>query len=218
MRVLLALLLVGCGYPSEVPIAAEPAATVVTPKATPPAPPEVTFASAVSVEGVTRIALVDAAGHKKFVTEGPRDAEGVLSPDRRSLAFVRQYASGTPADLFVLSASGKLERVVEGASGFEGIASPLYSPDSSTIYFMADKWATSPAAYALNVATGKATLLFDGVVTEVRPNGNLVAQHFRIVWNKGMSEGRQEMWTLNDKNGKELRKLPTDPSLREKAL
>jgi hypothetical protein len=229
MRIAIALLLVGCGYPSEVPIVAErraPVAEAPKPVVT------VTLATAKTVEAIDgRIALVDGA-NKTFVSDGPLDHDPVFASDRSKLAFVRDQAAAPKdepmiSDLYVMDATGKATRVLSGhpppkpelfEKGLVGIRAPMFSPDGARLFFETDMWTTSGAAHALDLASGKSTMLYDGSTMEVLPNGNLVALHYRIVWNKGMSEGRQEVWTLNDKNGKELKKLPTDPALRKKAL
>jgi hypothetical protein len=202
--------------------------------------PGAVFASAKKVDVVDgRIVLIDATGAKTFVSAGPNDHEPVLAPHRRALAFVRyrpeitdqtSVGDGSPrTDLYVIAAGGAPKRVLEGhrskSSDWDAehsivaIHNPYFSPDGTTIFFGGDGWATSPAAYALDLVSGKERFLYDGVTSEILPNGNLVAWHFRIEWNsKGESEGRQEIWTLNDPDGKELRKLPKNDAARAKAI
>lgn len=246
MRALVALLLVACGRPEELPIARElvvaaPSASSAPSPSLPPSPAVVqelpktvspvsgaAFAAAVSVEASSgRIALVDAAGGKTFVTDGPADTEPTFAPHRRALAFVR-VRSENHHDLYVLAAGGAPRLVLEGRPApaemdaercLLDINQPFFSPDGTTIFFQTSAWATSWAAHALDLVSGKERFLYDGATQEVLPNGNLVANHFRLVWNKaGESEGRQEVWTLNDPDGKELRTLPTNALARRKVL
>jgi hypothetical protein len=83
------------------------------------------------------------------------------------------------------------------------------------VFFTSIAWATSSAAHAVDVPSGKHAFLFDGaVVAEVSAGpdtGRFVASHFRLDDAHPVTSpdyrGRMETWSLVERDGKTVRKL-----------
>ena len=65
-----------------------------------------------------------------------------VSPDGKTLGFVRIDASGSPARLALISADGGPVTVLETGAGH--INGPEWSPDGEWIYFNTERWASRP--------------------------------------------------------------------------
>ena len=102
----------------------------------------------------------------------------------------------------------------------------LLSKDSNTLYFTSAAWVTSGAAHMLDLRTGKERFLIDGAVIEapeVGPfRGRLVVSSFRIDDKHSVESpqyrGRMEVWTVIDKYGHLVKRLPEDEKERERML
>ena len=138
------------------------------------------------------------SGAPRRLTTGGLDSEPSLSPDGRTVVFVRR----TPGRL-VPAASGDAEATelwtvgVDGAGGrmrlrgraaddpratLAGLQAPKFSPDGRTVYFLSAAWATSGAVHALDLATGAARYVAPGNSLEVIARGEyrghlIVSQH-----------------------------------------
>ena len=141
-------------------------------------------------------ASADAAPRQLTRTGLDRDA--VLSPDGRTIAFIR----GTPGDSVVVAAGpeeatslwtvgvdggGARMHVTGRAAEIAGeilaaLQAPRFSPDGRRIYFLGAAWATSGAVHVLDLATGTERFLVAGNSLDVVPSGEyagflVVSQH-----------------------------------------
>lgn len=139
-----------------------------------------------------------AQGPARQLTSAGLDGEPRLSPDARTVAFVR----GTPGDsvdtalgreeataLWIIGVDGGGARMlVRGRSAdspertLARFQSPQFSPDGRRIYFLSSAWATSGAVHAVEMASGGERFVAPGNSLEVVPSGEyaghlLVSQH-----------------------------------------
>ena len=134
---------------------------------------------------------------RQLTTSG-HDRDPHLSPDGRTIAFIRR----TPGDsvqtslgrdeatsLWVVGTDGTGERMlVRGRTAAEPekalalMSAPQFSPDGKQIYFLSVAWVTSGAVHAVDVASGRERFVLPGSSVEVVPSGEyaghlLVTQH-----------------------------------------
>jgi dipeptidyl aminopeptidase/acylaminoacyl peptidase len=134
------------------------------------------------------IVFTGADGLRKQLTDTGHDSVPVLSPDGKSVVFVR----GTP-DTIVATGSGDVEATelwIVGSDGRKpallvkghtaddarqivgGIVGAQFSPDGKHLYFVSAAWATSGAVHVVDLATRKEHFFTDGSALEVVPNGD----------------------------------------------
>ncbi len=126
------------------------------------------------------------------------DRDAVLSPDGRTIAFIR----GTPGDsvdiivgpaeatsLWTMGVDGGgARRHVVGRTAqvagdmLAALQGPRFSPDGARIYFLSAAWATSGAVHVLDLSTGTEQFLLAGNSLDVVPIGEfagylIVSQH-----------------------------------------
>jgi len=121
------------------------------------------------------------------LTTGGRDREPALSPGGRRVAFVR--GDTTASELWIVEVGGGPPRRLvaprpadEPRANLTRFASPRFSPDGRTVYFLAEAWATSGAVHAVELATGRVRYVCPGNSLEVVPRGEyaghlMVHQH-----------------------------------------
>ena len=121
------------------------------------------------------------------LTTGGRDRDPVLSPGGRRVAFVRRDT--TVSELWIVDVGGGPARRLVAArpndeprANLTRFASPRFSPDGRTIYFLTEAWVTSGAVHAVDVATGRVRYVCPGNSLRVVPRGEyaghlMVEQH-----------------------------------------
>lgn len=106
-----------------------------------------------------------------------------------------------------------------------GFGNLVFDTAGRTLYFTTAAWVTSPAAHAVDIATGKTHFLFDGAIaspiTRGVHRGMLLAWHLRLDNTPIESpnyRGRIETWSVVTPDGKTVRTLPEDPNARKAIL
>lgn len=171
----------------------------------------------------------DAAARQ--VTSTGVDRDPVLSPDGRTVAFIR----GTPADsvdtvlgreeataLWTIGVDGSGARVLVRGRSSETpgevlalLQSPVFSPDGSRVYFLSAAWATSGAVHAVDVSTGAERFIAPGNSLEVIPSGDyagflLVSQHRYF-----LAGGSYDWYWLVSPEGREIDPVGEDEAALE---
>ncbi len=137
-------------------------------------------------------------GQERALTSGGKDSEPNLSPDRRTVVFVRATSAkplesgageadanqiwtvgtdGKNAALLVRSAPNGNPKAL-----LAGLSAPQFSPDGRTVYFLSAAWATSGAVHSVDVVTRKVAYVCPGNELEVIRTGEyrghlIVQQH-----------------------------------------
>jgi hypothetical protein len=145
--------------------------------------------------------------------EGPVD----VAP-RTNLCIVRPGAA--PKLLLAGHGADEPSKILVGMSGL------VADPGADFVYFSTSAWVTSSAAHAVSLTTGAETFLTDGTVLEVltkgKHTGKLVMSHFRLDEAYPVSSpkyrGRMEMYSVVDRAGKTVLKLPEDAAARKAIL
>jgi dipeptidyl aminopeptidase/acylaminoacyl peptidase len=171
----------------------------------------------------------DAAGKSRRLTTGGRDSAPVLSPDKKTVAFVR----ATPGQI-VSCGSGDVEATelwalpVDGSQPakmlLRGAAhekmervlcefnSPAFSPDGKTIYFLSAAWATSNALHAIDLRGGEARYICAANSLEMvgsgEYRGNLIISQHRYF----LGGGSYDWHYLFTPKGKEIGILGESPA------
>lgn len=142
--------------------------------------------------------VLTVGGTRRPLTDSKRDSDPTLSPDGRTVAFVR----GTPgkmistgsgdveaSELWVIDADGKNPvRLLTGATHpkperlLAGMHSPQWSPDGKRLYFLSAAWATSAAVHVIDLATKRERFVCAGNSLQVLRTGEyrghlIVEQH-----------------------------------------
>lgn len=121
------------------------------------------------------------------LTTGGRDRDPALSPGGRRVAFVR--GDTTASEMWIVDVGGGPARRLVAArpadeprANLTRFASPQFSPDGRTVYFLTEAWVTSGAVHAVDVATGRVRYVCPGNSLRVVPRGEyagrlMVEQH-----------------------------------------
>jgi hypothetical protein len=117
-----------------------------------------------------------------------RALEGALSPDGKSIAWIRKedaFGSATGAEaspgltsLHVVDRASRVDRLVlmgqpndDLKQDFQAMRHPTWSLDGGFVYVMTSAWATSDAIHQINVRTGARRFVIDGNSLSVIRNG-----------------------------------------------
>ena len=141
-------------------------------------------ATAASVkETKGNIYYVADTGKVHQLTTSGADKSPQLSPDGKTIVFVRSNSDGSdpdyaPDDIWLMDTSGKNQRVAVKAhpaskpeDTLSGLSTPTFTPDGKLIYFVSAAWATSDAVHVLDIKTGKTGFLSDGNTFKLVPSG-----------------------------------------------
>lgn len=173
--------------------------------------------------------------YRASASEAPRqltraglDRDAVLSPDGRTIAFVR----GTPGDSVEVVA-GPEEATSLWTMGVDGAGARMhvtgrtaevagqmlaslkalrFSPDGRRIYFLSRAWATSDAVHVLDLSTGSERFLVAGNSLDVVPSGEyagflVVSQHRYF-----LAGGSYDWYWLFSPDGEEVDPIGEDES------
>jgi dipeptidyl aminopeptidase/acylaminoacyl peptidase len=152
----------------------------------------------VTVRGGNLFYRASAQAAARQLTHSGLDSEPVISPDGRTVAFIRRmpgdsvdgpYGWEEATALWIISADGSDARMLVRARSADeprevlaGFQHPRFSPNGRQIYFISSAWVTSGAVHAVEVASGCERFVAPGNTLEVVPSGTyaghlIVAQH-----------------------------------------
>jgi hypothetical protein len=159
-------------------------------------------------------------GSVVYVEENPaiKDEGPVDVAPRTNLCIVGPGAA--PKLLLAGHGADEPSKILVGMSGL------VADPGADFVYFSTSAWVTSSAAHAVSLTTGVETFLTDGTVLEVltkgKHAGKLVMSHFRLddVYPASSPKyrGRMETYSVVDRSGKTILKLPEDAAARKALL
>lgn len=170
----------------------------------------------------------DSSNNVVQLTTSGRDLSPRLSPDAKSIAFVRDtpgvlvgagsgdqnatelWLVNVDTKQAVLLAEGKEDPQIEKT--LAGFRSPCFSPDGRSIYFISAAWATSDAIQKISLDTKRVRFMTDGIALEVIPKGEyggfLLVERALIKFDKnGDSLGRDVYLWLVSPDGKPVREI-----------
>lgn len=156
------------------------------------------------------------AGARRLTSSGA-DSDPELSPDGRTVAFVRGDPAGGTS-LWTIRADGTgARRWVTSTAGdtvpertLARFQSPRFSPDGRRIYFLSDAWATSGAVHVLELATGAERYVIPGNSLEVARAGRY-AGYLLVTQHRYFDGGGSYDWFwLFTPDGREVRTLGDD--------
>lgn len=150
-----------------------------------------------------------ARGAPRRLTTGGRDSQPSLSPDKRTVVFVRatpgRIVETSPneeeaTELWIIRIDGAGARMLlRGRSGrtpqttLAGFKAPQFSPDGHKVYFLSDAWVTSAAVHMVDVQTGRESYVCPGNSLEVVPRGEY-AGHLLVGKHKYFLAGGSYDW------------------------
>ncbi len=187
-----------------------------------------TIAQRVTTQDGNVIYHAPAGAAPRQLTRTGLDRDAVLSPDGRTIAFIR----GTPGDsvevvagpeeatsLWTMGVDGGGARMhVTGRAAevagemLAALQAPRFSPDGRRIYFLSAAWATSGAVHVLDLSTGSERFLVAGNSLDVVPSGEyagflMVSQHRYF-----LAGGSYDWYWLFTPDGQEVDPIGEDES------
>jgi hypothetical protein len=160
------------------------------------------------------------AGEPKALTSSGRDAEPVLSPDGKWIAFVRtvpgkKISTGVgdadATELWQIRADGKNPTVLVRPKGSDkmetilaGFSKPQFSTNGRLVYFLSEAWTTSGALHVVDTTNGKEHFVCPALDFELVGSGEyrdclLVGQHRYFI-----GGGTYDWFWLIRPDGKEI--------------
>lgn len=143
------------------------------------------------------------------LTSSGLDSEATLSPDGRSIAFVRRTPGDTvdvgtgdeeASELWLVAIDGKNARRLLRGRGAEKMEDalarlrlPTFSPDGKQIYFLSAAWMTSNALHAFDLERGTQRYICPANSLEVVPRGEY-AGHFIVMQHRYFMIGGSYDW------------------------
>ena len=123
-------------------------------------------------------------GTVRQLTHGGNYGEPSLSPDERTVAFIREDSksnvegeSGRTSLWVADGVSGTIRKLLspnprdEAERNLESFGNPIFSLDGGYVYVEAEAWATSHAIHQVSVATGKKHFVVGGSLHGILRNG-----------------------------------------------
>ena len=177
-------------------------------------------AQGVTVENGNLVYRASTTAAPRRLTALGLDSQPRLSPDGRTVAFVR----ATPGDsvetatgraeatsLWIVGVDGSAPRMlVRGRSSAEpeqalaAFQAPRFSPDGQRVYFLSSAWATSGAVHEVEPASGRGRFVVAGNSLDVVPSGTY-AGHLLVSQHRYFLGGGSYDWTwLFAPDGKEV--------------
>lgn len=103
--------------------------------------------------------------------------------------------------------------------GYVGFSELVFDRAEDALFFSTSAWVTSPAAHRIDLRTSAVRFLTDGVVvgrlTDGPHAGGILMRHYRLDAEHSVEdpdyEGRREVFSVVDANGRELASLGTQP-------
>ncbi|WP_224369574.1 TolB family protein [Hyalangium versicolor] len=171
---------------------------------------------------------VESNGAKRQLTSLGQDSQPALSPDGKSLVFVRkgagrklESASGevdANEIWWMDTAGGKPRRLVQSAASDDpkkflgALQAPQFAPDGKTVFFLSAAWTTSNAVHKVDVATGKVQFIAAGNTLEVVPRGDHRGRLIVQVHKYFLGGGSYDWYWLLEPDGREVGAIGEDDS------
>lgn len=170
---------------------------------------------AVSPDGHVRVFVVVDPSRKLDTALGAVDHEDLCAS-----------VDGASARLLLAGRSAGSTGTQDGSDTLAGFDGFVFSRDGRSLYFTSIGWVTSGAAHVVELASGRERFLVDGSIRrEIAAGpyaGALLAAHWRLddlhPVDSPDFEGRIEMLTIVSRDGKLVRRLPSDAKEAERVI
>lgn len=180
------------------------------------------------VEG--NVVFVDAAGHRREITQDGAVTEAILSPDQQSIAYLKTVPGEQihtpledrdPQEIWFVRVDGgsarKLTESVEGESTSRraGLSNLQFAPDGRFLYFESICAAVSHCVHQTNMADGTTRSISGGSIRAIIASGHyrghvVVGQHRYYPCSQGGSY--EEMFLISPSGDKVFDLGPDDPA------
>lgn len=157
-------------------------------------------------------------GIPKQVTNFRTDGEPSLSPDEKTIVFVRLRSATVSGpdkkattELWTIESSGRNPTLLLTARSSQkpenelsGFSSPVFSLDGGSIYFISSAWATSGAIHLINIKTKRTKFVSPGNSLQLVRSGKYVG-HLIILKHKYFAgTGSYDFYWIVSPQGREV--------------